>query len=285
MKLATISKDGKTGLASIDANGNARAVFEGDPGYLGDLDAAVAGGSAGLAAAGIAAEAGVSLETGSFAYLSVVRRPAKIICIGLNYSDHAAEGGFEVPEHPTVFVRFASSLVGEGEALIVPPESDKFDYEAELAVVIGKGGRRIPKETALDHVAGYSIFNDASVRDFQLRTPQWTVGKNFDGTGAFGPHLVTPEAVAPGCAGAKIETRLNGEVVQSSNTDQLIFDVATLISDLSVAMTLEPGDVIITGTPSGVGAARTPPLWMKPGDICEVEIEGLGVLTNPVRAE
>ena len=164
-----------------------------------------------------------------------------------------------------------------------PRESTALDYEAELAVVIGKPGRRISKEQALDHVAGYSLFNDASLRDFQLRTPQWTMGKNFDGTGSFGPWLVTPDAVPPGARGLRIQGRLNGRVMQDSRTDLLIFSVATLIETISVAMSLERGDVIITGTPGGVGAARKPPVFMKPGDIFEVEIEKLGVLTNPVQ--
>ncbi|SEQ60001.1 fumarylacetoacetate hydrolase family protein [Thalassovita taeanensis] len=285
MKLAVISRHGNVGLAAIDADGNARALFEGDAGYCGDVDEIIARGASAVEAAKSALVDAPLVPSGDFTYLPVVQNPGKIICVGLNYSDHAAEGGMEVPEFPTIFARFASGLVGHGADLLIPPESDKFDYEGELAVVIGTGGRRISKERALDHVAGYSIFNDASVRDFQLRTPQWTLGKNFDHTGAFGPCLVTPDDLPAGATGLKIETRLNGEVVQSSNTGKLIFDVATLIHDLSIAMTLSAGDVIITGTPAGVGAVRTPPLWMKPGDLCEVEIEGLGVLANPVRAE
>jgi 2-keto-4-pentenoate hydratase/2-oxohepta-3-ene-1,7-dioic acid hydratase in catechol pathway len=157
------------------------------------------------------------------------------------------------------------------------------DYEAELAVVIGKAGRRISRDKALDHVAGYSMFNDATLRDFQLRTPQWTMGKNFNGTGSFGPWLVTPDSVPPGASGLRIQGRLNGRIMQDSRTEHLIFGVAELIEGISIAMTLEPGDVIITGTPGGVGAARKPPVYMKQGDIFEVEIEGLGVLTNTVQ--
>ena len=163
--------------------------------------------------------------------------------------------------------------------------SDKLDYEGELVAVIGRGGRDIAKERALDHVAGYSIFNDGSVRDYQLRTPQWTVGKNFDGTGAFGPYFVTADQLPKGAAGLSLQTRLNGTVMQSTSTSDMVFDVATLVSLLSVAMTLEPGDVIVTGTPAGVGGARKPPVFMKPGDICEVEIEGIGVLRNAIAAQ
>jgi 2-keto-4-pentenoate hydratase/2-oxohepta-3-ene-1,7-dioic acid hydratase in catechol pathway len=181
-----------------------------------------------------------------------------------------------------VFARFSSSLIGHKAPLIRPRVSAQFDYEGELVAVIGRSGRRIPKAEALDHVVGYSIFNDASVRDYQLRTTQWTVGKNFDGTGAFGPWLVTPDELPPGASGLKLQTRLQGQVVQQASTADLIFDIAALVSLLSEAFTLEAGDVIVTGTPSGVGFARKPPLFMKAGDTCEVEIEGIGTLINPV---
>jgi len=166
-----------------------------------------------------------------------------------------------------------------------PQASDTLDYEGELAVVIGGAGRHIPLPQALSHVAGYSIFNDGSVREYQHKTPQWTVGKNFDGTGAFGPVLVTSDELPGGARGLSIETRLNGNVVQSSNTDRLIFDVATLISTISQAITLSVGDVLVTGTPSGIGHARNPKLYLKPGDVCEIEIAGLGVLRNTVADE
>ncbi len=159
------------------------------------------------------------------------------------------------------------------------------DYEGEIAVVIGKAGRNIARAAALDHVFGYSLFNDASLRDYQTRTPQWTIGKNFDGTGAFGPYIVTSDELPAGAKGLQLQTLLNGEVVQNGNTDDLIFDVATLVSLLSEVMTLSPGDMIVTGTPAGVGVARKPPLWMKPGDVCEVRADGLGVLRNPISDE
>jgi 2-keto-4-pentenoate hydratase/2-oxohepta-3-ene-1,7-dioic acid hydratase in catechol pathway len=209
--------------------------------------------------------------------------PPKILCVGLNYDDHLKESGLKKPTYPEIFGRFATSLIAHREPILRPRESTQLDYEAELAVVIGKPGRRIAGERALDHVAGYSLFNDASVRDFQLRTPQWTMGKNFDGTGSFGPWLVTPDAVPPGARGLHIQGRLNGRVMQDSCTDLLIFSVPALIELISVAMSLERGDVIITGTPGGVGVAHKPPVFMQPGDIFEVEIEELGILSNTVQ--
>lgn len=209
-------------------------------------------------------------------------RPGKIICIGLNYRAHAIEGGNAIPDYPAVFMRGPTSLVPAGGAIIYPECSDQLDYEAELAVVIGKTATNVSAAEALDYVAGYSCFNDGSVRNYQRKSTQWTMGKNFDATGGFGPELVTPEELPAGAAGLRLVARLNGEIMQDSDTGDMIFDVATLIATLSEAMTLEPGDVIATGTPSGVGYARTPPVFMKPGDICEIEIEGIGILTNPI---
>ena len=184
--------------------------------------------------------------------------------------------------YPTIFARFASSLIGHGAPILRPAASVQLDYEGEMVAVIGKGGRHIAKNQALDHVIGYSIFNDASIRDFQTKSPQWTVGKNFDGTGAFGPVFVTADELPPGGKGLRIQTRLNGEIVQNASTDDMIFDVVSLISIISEAITLEPGDILVTGTPSGVGVARKPQLFMKHGDICEVELEGVGILSNVV---
>ena len=226
-----------------------------------------------------------AIDLNAVRILPPVPKPPKIICVGLNYDDHLEESGLKKPVYPEIFARFATSLIAHGEPIRQPPESSTLDYEAELAVVIGRRGRRISRDRALDHVAGYSLFNDATIRDFQLRTPQWTMGKNFDGTGAFGPWLVTPDALPPGAHGLRIQGRLNGRVMQDTSTDRLIFNVPTLIELISVAISLEPGDVIITGTPGGVGAARKPPVFMQPGDVFEVEIEGMGVLSNPVQRE
>ena len=225
------------------------------------------------------------LDRSAIILLPPIQKPPKILCIGLNYADHSAESGFEVPEYPTVFARFANSLVGADEPIIRPSASNMLDYECELVIVIGKGGRHIAEDAALDHVAGYSIFNDGSIRDFQIRTPQWTMGKVFDRTGAFGPELVTPEELPAGCEGLQIRTILNGEVLQDANTADLIFPVAKLVSILSEAMTLEPGDLIVSGTPGGVGGLRDPQIWMKPGDECTIEIEQIGSLTSTIAQE
>lgn len=214
--------------------------------------------------------------------LCPVPSPGKIICIGLNYRAHAIEGGNAIPEYPAVFLRGATSLVAPGGAILYPACSDKLDYEAELAVVIGKRASNVSAADALDHVAGYSCFNDGSIRDYQRKSTQWTMGKNFDATGGFGPDLVTPDELPAGASGLRLVARLNGAVMQDSNTEDMIFDVAALIATLSEGMTLEPGDVIATGTPSGVGYARKPPVFMKPGDVCEIEIEGIGTLSNSV---
>ncbi|UCH73971.1 MAG: fumarylacetoacetate hydrolase family protein [Rhodospirillales bacterium] len=206
----------------------------------------------------------------------------KYLCCGLNYAEHAKEGGREPPEHPSLFVRYAQSLVGHNEPLVKPWISDKFDYEGELAAVIGKPGRHIALEDALSHVAFYSVLMDGSVRNFQRLGTQWTLGKNFDRSGSFGPDLVTPNELPPGASGLRLVTRVNGMVVQNDTTDTMLFPVADLIHRWSKAMTLQPGDVIATGTPSGVGYARTPPLFLKAGDVCDVEVEGVGHLSNPV---
>lgn len=212
-------------------------------------------------------------------------KPPKILCVGLNYTDHTKESDYEQPAYPTLFLRVATSLIAHQQPMQRPLCSDSLDYEGELAVIIGKGGKHIGLEAALDHVAGYSIFNDGSVREFQFKTPQWTVGKNFDGTGAFGPALVTPDELPAGARGLRLETRVNGDIVQTADTSDMVFDVATLISVISEAITLEPGDVIVAGTPAGIGWARSPRLLLRDGDRVEVSIEKLGVLSNTVRDE
>lgn len=232
-----------------------------------------------------ATTAGPTRKLAGTRLLPVIPRPGKIVCLGLNYAEHAREGGFAVPDYPALFLRVPSSLVGAGAPILRPRSSESLDYEAELAVVIGRRGKHVPAADALGYVAGYTVFNDASVRDYQRRTAQWTPGKNFDSTGALGPVLVTPDELPPGASGLHIECRLNGAVMQSSDTSNMIFGVARTIEILSEIMTLEPGDVIATGTPPGVGHARKPPVWMRDGDVCEIEIEGIGVLRNPVREE
>ena len=226
-----------------------------------------------------------AIVKGRVNYLPPIANPGKIICVGLNYGDHAAEANLTPPDYPVLFLRTAASFVGHRQPLIRPKASRHFDYEAELVVVIGKPGRRIAKSRALDHVAGYTIANEGSVRDFQMRTSQWTIGKNFDRSGALGPEIVTPDELPKGAKGLKIECRLNGKALQSSTTGAMIFDVASLIKEASAIFALEPGDIFVTGTPAGVGFVRKPPIFMKPGDTCEIEIEGIGVLSNPVKAE
>ncbi len=216
--------------------------------------------------------------------LPCVPRPGKVVCLGVNYVDHAKEGGNTVADYPTLFLRGATSLLAHDAPLRVPAVSDKLDYEAELAVVIGRPARAVNEAQALASVFGYACFNDATLRDYQRRTTQWTIGKNFDATGGFGPSLVTADELPPGATGLHIESRLNGRVMQSASTSDMVFGVARTIALLSACMTLEPGDVLMMGTPSGVGYARTPPVWMKPGDVVEVEIEGIGTLRNPVSA-
>ncbi len=217
--------------------------------------------------------------------LPPIGAPGKIICVGLNYIDHAAEGGFEKPSYPVLFLRVNTTLIGQGEAMIRPRCSEQYDYEGEMVAVIGKKAKHVAKSRALDYIAGYSVFNDGSVRDYQFKSPQWTSGKNFDASGAFGPAFVTADELPKGGRGLALTTRLNGEVVQEANTRDLIFPVDELVAVASEVMTLEPGDIIVTGTPSGVGAFRKPPLWMKDGDVCEVEVEKIGVLRNPIKDE
>jgi len=218
-------------------------------------------------------------------FLPVIDRPNKIVCLGLNYADHAAEGGHATPEYPSFFMRGASSLVGHNQPMIRPKVSEKFDYEAELAFVIGKKAKHLTADNALDCVAGYAAFNDGSLRDYQRKTSQWTIGKNFDATGAFGPWLVTPDELPKGASGLRIQSRLNGQIMQDANTKLFLCDVVHTLVLLSEVMSLEPGDVVITGTPGGVGHARKPPVWMKAGDLIEIEIEGVGLLSNRIADE
>ncbi|HBK09536.1 MAG TPA: 5-oxopent-3-ene-1,2,5-tricarboxylate decarboxylase [Acetobacteraceae bacterium] len=227
---------------------------------------------------------GAVYPRGDVRFGAPVPNPGKTICIGLNYREHAKEGGNPIPDYPAVFLRAGTSLIADGEPLIVPACSPQLDYEAELAIIIGRTARNVPRAEALDYVFGYSCFNDGSVRDFQRKSGQWTIGKNFDATGAFGPAVVTADELPPGAEGLSVRCQLNGTTMQDGNTSDMIFPVPRLIEILSEAMTLEPGDVIITGTPSGVGYARKPPVFLREGDVCTIEIDGIGRLSNPVTA-
>ncbi len=226
-----------------------------------------------------------SLNFDGLTLLPVIPRPPKIICIGRNYAAHAREGGVEPPSYPEIFYRGATSLVAHGQPIIRPVCSDKLDYEAELVAIVGKKARHVKRADALPIIAGYSVFNEGTLRDYQRKSSQWTIGKNFDDTGAFGPEFVSADELPDFAHGLSIKTRLNSEVMQDANTRDFIFPIDELIEKLSECMTLEPGDIIITGTPQGVGYARTPPVFMKDGDVCEVEIEGVGTLSNPIKDE
>ncbi len=234
------------------------------------------------AADAAAASAAPRLRLADLTLAPLMPEPGKILCLGLNYFDHAKEGGREKPVYPWFFLRSASSLLAPNAQALRPRVSDRFDYEAELAVVIGKTTKHATMDNALDAVFGYSCFNDISVRDYQKKTPQWSIGKNFDRTGGFGPVLVTADELPVGASELGIQCRLNGQVMQDANTRDMIWGVAETITLLTECMTLEPGDLIVMGTPAGVGQARTPPVWMKHGDTVEIEIEGIGVLRNTV---
>lgn len=227
---------------------------------------------------------GERFDSGQVVLLAPILRPPKLICIGLNYRDHAAETKIPIPELPTVFCKFQTAITGHRHPIVLPKNSVKPDYEAEFAFVIGKGGRHIPESAWREHVFGYTIVNDVSARDFQMATSQWMIGKTFDTFAPIGPAIVTADEIEDP-HNLEISLTLNGEVMQKSNTSNLIFSVPRLISYLSSVFTLETGDIIATGTPAGVGMARTPPRWLKPGDECRVQIQRIGELVNPVVAE
>jgi 2-keto-4-pentenoate hydratase/2-oxohepta-3-ene-1,7-dioic acid hydratase in catechol pathway len=279
-------------IVSFEHRNRASYGVVGDDGSVADAGAVLGGRHAdvlsvlrseGLDELREAARRAPVLASGDVTLLPPVSSP-RIFCIGVNYRDHRDEMGHDDVPYPTIFVRFASSLVGHDTPMVLPRASDRLDYEGELAVVIGRAGRRIASADALAHVAGYSCFDDGSVRDFQRHTSQFTAGKNFDRSGAFGPWLVTADEI-PDPAGLAIETRVNGEVRQRSSTELLINDVAAILEYLSTFTELLPGDVIATGTPGGVGAARTPPVFLQPGDVVEVEIERVGRLRNIIEGE
>lgn len=286
MRIVNFKKNGVATLG-VRRDGELIDLSVADGGLPTDLAALLAAGKGALAKAARAARRAPkrAVVKAPRTFLPPIENPGKIICVGLNYIDHAAEAGLKPPDYPILFLRVPSSVVGHGQAIIRPKASKHFDYECEMVVVIGRRGRHIAKSKALDYVAGYSVANEGSIRDFQMRSSQWTLGKNFDKTGSWGPDFVTADELPKGGKGLKIETRLNGRVLQSSSTSNMIFDTQTLVSVASKVMTLEPGDIILTGTPHGVGFVRKPPIFMKAGDVLEIEIEGIGLLRNPVRAE
>ena len=258
------------------------------PELPGDMIALLEGGNSMLAKAKAAADqAGGNAITdmSSVKLLPPIARPGKIICIGRNYAAHAAEGGAETPTYPEIFYRGPTTLIAHGDPIIRPKCSDKLDFEAELVVVIGKKAKHVSEADAGSVIAGYSLFNEGTLRDYQRKSSQWTIGKNFDNTGPFGPEIVTSDELPQGAKGLRIQSRLNGQVMQDANTDDLVFTVHNLIYRLTECMTLEPGDIIVSGTPAGVGYARTPPVFMKPGDVIEVEVDGIGILSNTIEDE
>jgi 2-keto-4-pentenoate hydratase/2-oxohepta-3-ene-1,7-dioic acid hydratase in catechol pathway len=281
MKLVTFEIAGRTSWGAVVDGGvvDLGAKLTAYP----DVRSLIAAGAldeAKAAAAGAKADHPLDAIT----FLPPVTNPDKIICVGLNYDEHVRETKREKTEDPALFVRFANSQIGHGQPILLPLESNKLDYEGEIALVIGKGGRRIAEEDAYKHVAGYSCYNDGSIRDLQWATTQWTTGKNFPATGAFGPWLVSADEL-PADTKLTLITRLNGAEMQRATTDMMVHSIPRLIAFISRFTELVPGDVIVTGTPGGVGARKTPPLFMKDGDVCEIEIEGVGVLSNPIVAE
>ena len=277
-------------LVSYEHNGRASfgAVV---PGGIVDLQAALGGRYASLRAL-IAADAlgeaaaavtnrPADLALDAVHLLPVIPDPDKIFCVGLNYGEHVRETGRTVTESPALFLRLPGSQVGHGQPILRPRESERLDYEGEIAIVIGRGGRRIAEADAWGHIAGYSCYNDGSVRDWQVATSQWTPGKNFRHTGGFGPWMVTADEIAPGQV-MSLVTRLNGQEMQRATTDLMIHSIPRQIAYISTFIPLLPGDVIVTGTPGGVGNKRTPPVFMKPGDVVEIEVDAVGVLRNTI---
>lgn len=284
MKLMTFAKDGRTALGLVDGD-SVVDVASVDSSLPKDMLSLIEAGPSALGNVRAAASRAPAFAKHALSSVTPelpIARPPKFVCVGLNYALHAKEGGHAIPTYPSFFLRVNSSLIPAGASVVRPKCSIQLDYECELTIVIGIGGRHIPEDKALEHVFGYTLFNDVSVRDYQRKTSQWTAGKNFDATGPLGPHVVTADELAPGASGLRITTRVNGETMQDSNTSDMIFSTARTIAILSEIMTLEPGDMIATGTPSGVAHARKPPAWMKAGDTVEVEVEKIGVLRNPV---
>ena len=282
MKLVSFSRNGQQGYGAVTDKGvvDLGAVMGS---RFADLKALLAADALAEAAA-VAAQRAPDFALADAELLPVIPNPGKIWCCGLNYGEHVRETNREVTEQPTFFLRVADSQVGHEQAMVRPLESVQFDYEAEIAVVIGRPGRRIAEADAGKHVAGYACYNDGSVRDWQRHTSQWVPGKNFWRTGGFGPWMVTADEI-PFDTVMTLTTRLNGVEMQRATTDMLIHSIARQIAYVSTIAPLEAGDVIVTGTPGGVGARRTPPVWMKAGDVCEIEVDRVGVLRNPIADE
>ncbi|WP_186082316.1 fumarylacetoacetate hydrolase family protein [Burkholderia gladioli] len=285
MKLVTFRSGDTTRLGVIDGN-DVVDLNQADASVPANLRAALMSGIDLNAAARRAIASGEHrVPFASIKLAPVVPDPGKIVCLGHNFYDHAKEGGNLKPVYPLIFFRGASSLIAHEDPVIRPRVSEKLDYEAELMIVIGKRARHVKCDDALEYVYGYACFNDVSVRDYQKRTSQWTIGKNFDGTGSFGPWLVTADELPPGAEGLKLRLVLNGQVMQQASTADMIWGVAETIELLSECMTLEPGDVVAMGTPAGVGWARDPSVWLRQGDRVEVDIERVGRLQNTVQDE
>lgn len=281
MKLVTFAHDGMTRTGAVLDDGSIVDLHETDPGIPAEMVALLAGGDAMIDRARAAAAAPAErLPAGSVRLLAPIPRPGKVLAIGLNYRDHAQESGQALPNYPIVFSKVSSCIVGPGVGIQRPRASASVDWEAEMCFVIGTGGRHITSANALSHVAGFMCGNDVSVRDWQFHNPTWMIGKGFDTHGPTGPWLVTRDEIDP--SNLDVRCYVNGELKQSSNTKNLIFDVGALIEYLSTAFTLEPGDVVFTGTPAGVGMAAKPPVFLRAGDTVRVEISGLGTLENPV---
>ena len=287
MRIVGFEAEGGLRLGVVEADNvvDLQAVDPRVPADLGDWLRANEGDLAPLRELASRAPASARRPLAGIRFALPVSRPGKILCLGLNYLEHAKEGGHARPQFPSVFLRCTTSLVPHQSPILRPAASETLDYEAELVVIIGRRVKHARAADALACIAGYACFNDGSVREFQRRTTQWDIGKNFDRTGAFGPWMVSADELPPGAKGLHIESRLNGKVMQSDNTANMMFPVAETIADLTQGMTLDPGDLVVTGTPSGVGHARKPPVWMRAGDTCEIEIEGVGTLHNPVADE
>jgi acylpyruvate hydrolase len=289
MKIVGFEANGGLHLGVVEGDQviDLQAVDAGIPSDLGEVLRRGNGDLTSLKDAAKRAPARARRSLKGLTYGLPVAKPGKVVCLGLNYLEHVKEGAQRdnIPKFPTIFMRVTTSLVPHGAPIIRPKVSETLDYEAELIFVVGKRAKHLTMENAYSCIAGWSCGNEGSVREFQRKTTQWDMGKNFDRTGGFGPWMVTADEVPPGGKGLKIQTRLAGQTLQSDNTDNMMFPVAETLVYLTQGITLEPGDIVFTGTPSGVGHPRKPPIWMKPGDTCEIDIEGIGVLSNPIEDE